>query len=1790
MNETLIKLNKIADKFAPIINKFAPVVDKFSPSVDKFSTVVEQFAQAVNSIPSNIPVDNGITSNTVVPNVPDYAKNVSEIQTYFNKTLGSIQQEFQLLQQRLSNIFKMKIAAENAQNLSGSIQNVLDTPVQIGIAFGEIMSKIAAKLGFFNKSPTNSKSVIYDDRLKSLIENTKTLSEDTKWNATQFAESFLILLDSFDISQIPKISKTISQATTAIDGNLKEVAESFMGLSTAMFGDDADKQFQYMSDVVNYTAHKIKLDVIDFSKSLEDTAPAAVKAGINFETLNAIIANLKQTDIDPKILNSSAQDIITKFSDPSDQIKKVLNKLNIPEFDQTDKSKYIINVLEALSQNMSGLGGKEKSNIISQLAGSKSNSAGLKALLNQIEQGLGQKTKDNPQGLSELKLYIQELGINGVGVKGFTEKLAAVMKNNLDGSIDKLWAALHNLYINVYTKIQPVLVYVSETIHDVINSINTWIDKHEGLSNALFKFITILGLVSAVAAIFLTVIAGIITIAATLMFSFSALVGLIPLLLPLSAIALAIYHNWDALVVIFNSVWQNIQYIGKSISDFWSSLSTPVQTAILFFASLIAVVLAVGVVITAVTAGFIGIPGLVVTGIALGIAFIGTFFDEIKDSVSHFFTWIDELFSSINIQTILSSLFVILIALPPLLKMGFVSFIGTVLKSIKHMVGVIWQSLKNVVNRAASLPKAMGEKIKPKRQGGQDSTTKSGSRFNPFSSSGNNQSVENTINNAAKAITQAIHQTSDEIRRAISKISGVRKTNRTSSVLPNPVNSPTLHPAMKQYNRIKLEAEATQWVGQVRAERLERPGEKMHSSSFTKAQEFARRYSKETGSSYHEAMDRIGAQRISGTTDKKPKIPPAENAKLHSWQRFILSEQKSPLANQDYFDNDQSIIIAIDKAADDIVRAINRACGMSDSLTGGSNSTSDADNRGSNSQQDSNKKTSNNHSDTAPDTNNKKGGWNRGATKWGLGLAAIAGLGLFSSGAFASENKDQSTLDFNLPQVPGAENIPQIPESIGIFESITNGFSDAWKWIETSLASLGIPASFLSLLLFFVDIPSLIMSIAGKLFSLGGTLFSTIGGLMGKIPGLLSAAGSGLWSLGSKAASAVKTMGTTVASSIGKVLGHVPELAKSASSGLQNVWSKAATTVKSIGTKIASSTSNIVSNLYSVAKNAASKLASLSSQAANIAKNAASTATNVASKAASTAANVASKAASTAGQIISKAPGMLASAGTLINGIPAMGAGGMAVAGGLVAGAGVAGYATGTYLYNNVPMVREGARYAIEGIVKGGAIVAESASKFWDGAKSFFSAENWGATTVYASEQANAISNNATALANETMTATQQKVAEVQSSVSINATALANETMTATQQKVAEVQSSVSTNTATLTNETMATTQQKVNEVQDSISTSWQTTQTTVTGQTKELGEKAVQTWDTAQTNIQNGLKEVNDLVGQQNWEQEGASTVKTWADGVASAHKVAKNQVVKLFESIDYLLNHSDAKEGPLSQTSKTGRSFVSTWLFGVNKEKGTAKSKVSQFFGRVITGAKKLISGAKLPKLSVPEIETKGLKDPATRIFGGEKAKEGFKTPKGILRPAASFLNKAVQAPGNLIDGVLDGAFNLLFGGEIDTGIKEGVPIIPEPLTMNSGLPHSEATFEKPSVFDFSTPTLPHSEATFEKSSVFDFSTPTLPNKSAEPKFNPPTVVDIPSTQPLPNIDTSAKTTTLEKAQTAITQANTQSKTITFGDININIDAAASIEDAEAIATTVIQKLKAQMANDLNDAMYDL
>lgn len=256
----------------------------------------------------------------------------------------------------------------------------------------------------------------------------RTAAEDagatTKYTATQAAEA---------LGNLARAGLNANQAIEALPATLQLAqaggvdlgrAAEFITKSVMGMGDSFDQSGRY-ADVLAKGANASNTSVTGLAEALSYAAPTAATLKLSLEDTVAIIGKFADAGIDASRAGTALNSILSQFADPASTFKRALSDIGITTTD--------FNV--ALGQlAAAGPRGQKAIAAVGLEAG-----PALKAMLNQ---GIG--------ALDELRNKLKD-------ASGSAAETAAVMNNNLRGSLDGLASAWETVKNALATPVLPVL-------------------------------------------------------------------------------------------------------------------------------------------------------------------------------------------------------------------------------------------------------------------------------------------------------------------------------------------------------------------------------------------------------------------------------------------------------------------------------------------------------------------------------------------------------------------------------------------------------------------------------------------------------------------------------------------------------------------------------------------------------------------------------------------------------------------------------------------------------------------------------------------------------------------------------------------------------------------------------------------------------------------------------------------------------------------------------------------------------------------------------------------------------------------------------------------------------------------------------------------------------------------------------------------------------------------------------------------------------------------------------------
>ena len=325
-------------------------------------------------------------------------------------------------------------------------------------------------------------------------------------------------------------------------GNLDTVSAGLVGTING-FGDSFNNTAHY-ADVFAAACNNSALDVDSLSQSMSVAAPIFNTAGYQIEDAALYMGIMANNGIDANVSANSLKTGIARLVSPAKEGAEMMAKLGIEVTNADGSMKDSITVQNELHEAFAQLSESEQIAAASAIFG-KNQMAPWLALINTA-----------PGDVDRLNESLRNSS-------GTTQEMADAMMGGFGGSIEKLKSSLDVLMTSLGR-------LVAEYLQPVINKVQEWVDKFNGLDEGTKKTIVTIGLIVAaigpllvIGGKLITGIGMLLTFAPMISLAFSAInlpiVLITAAIAALIAIGIALYKNWDTIKAKAAEFWQGIK-------------------------------------------------------------------------------------------------------------------------------------------------------------------------------------------------------------------------------------------------------------------------------------------------------------------------------------------------------------------------------------------------------------------------------------------------------------------------------------------------------------------------------------------------------------------------------------------------------------------------------------------------------------------------------------------------------------------------------------------------------------------------------------------------------------------------------------------------------------------------------------------------------------------------------------------------------------------------------------------------------------------------------------------------------------------------------------------------------------------------------------------------------------------------------------------------------------------------------------------------------------------------------
>ena len=425
--------------------------------------------------------------------------------------------------------------------------------VKTGADFDSAMSKVAAVSG-----ATGSE-------MDTLREKAREMGSKTKFSASEAAEAMnYMAMAGWKTNDMLSGIEGIMNLAAASGEDLASTSDIVTDALTA-FGLSASDSGHF-ADILAAASSNANTNVSMMGETFKYAAPVLGSLGYSAEDSAIAIGLMANAGIKSSQAGTALRSAITNLAKPTDTVASAMEQYGISLTDSSGKMYSLRELMEQLRQKLGGLSEAEQAQAAASLFGKEAMS-GMLAIIN-----------GSPADFEKLSNAIDTCSDTVDGYNGTTEKMAAVMQDNLAGQVTILKSQLEELAISFSDILMP-------TIRSIVSRIQELVDKLNQLDPQTKETIAKIALVAAALGPMLVVLGKTISSVGTVFSAVSKLpalfsavqsgigavtgalgVSLGPLLAVIAAVA--------ALVAAFVHLWKTNDEFKSNIIAIWEQIKS----------------------------------------------------------------------------------------------------------------------------------------------------------------------------------------------------------------------------------------------------------------------------------------------------------------------------------------------------------------------------------------------------------------------------------------------------------------------------------------------------------------------------------------------------------------------------------------------------------------------------------------------------------------------------------------------------------------------------------------------------------------------------------------------------------------------------------------------------------------------------------------------------------------------------------------------------------------------------------------------------------------------------------------------------------------------------------------------------------------------------------------------------------------------------------------------------------------------------------------------------------------
>lgn len=437
---------------------------------------------------------------------------------------------------------------------------------EIGLAFAGIGAGLGVALGGSVKKAADFESQMAKagavagasgDDLEAMKQAALELGASTSLSSSQVAQAMTeMAAKGYTAQQIIAAMPGVISAAEASGEDLALVADTTASALNA-FGLEASDATR-VADVLAKSANTSAAGVSDLQYAFKYAAPVANSLGISMEELAAATGIMANSGMKGEMAGTTLRSALLSLTDPSKEAKKTMDELGISVTDAQGNFLPFDQIIQQLSLSTANMTDAQKAAALSTIFGKEA----MTGMLSLVEAG--------PEKFRAMTTELQNSS-------GASATAAALMKDNLGGSMQELSGAVESLQISLGTALAPAIQKVVEWLTGLVN----WFNQ---LSPQTKEFVAVTA----------AVVAGFAGIAASIALASSAFAGIMRsintarlamtvfsggiagIIVAVAMLAVLIATHWDEIRATTVRIWNGVK---SFLSSTWDSVRSGIESA-----------------------------------------------------------------------------------------------------------------------------------------------------------------------------------------------------------------------------------------------------------------------------------------------------------------------------------------------------------------------------------------------------------------------------------------------------------------------------------------------------------------------------------------------------------------------------------------------------------------------------------------------------------------------------------------------------------------------------------------------------------------------------------------------------------------------------------------------------------------------------------------------------------------------------------------------------------------------------------------------------------------------------------------------------------------------------------------------------------------------------------------------------------------------------------------------------------------------------------------------------------